>query len=97
MESEGDRQCRALKLRRRRQIEENRARTPTERFLALCSLLDAVEAMAPTDELSQQRSQRVLARRGREKEEWRAYFRRLAAAERRESSPGDGSLGADAQ
>ena len=29
-----------------RQIEINRARTPTERFLALCDLLDAARAMA---------------------------------------------------
>jgi hypothetical protein len=63
----------------RRQIAINRARTPTQRFLAMCDLLDAARAMAPTDEASRQRRLRAKAAREREKEKWRAEYRRLAA------------------
>ena len=72
-----------------RQIEINRARTPTERFLALCDLLDAARAMAPTDPAALERQARVKAARRREKELWRAEYRRLFAANRTDSSSGD--------
>ena len=72
----------------RRQIEQNLARTPTERFKALCDLLDFARAMAPDDPTAQKRRRRALDARQRERERFRAYYRRLAAAERAGDSTG---------
>ena len=72
----------------RRQIALNQARTPTERFLALCDLLDSVRAMAPRDPAACERRRRARAARERDREEWRAYCRRVLAAQRGESAPG---------
>jgi hypothetical protein len=71
-----------------RQIAINRARTPTERFLALCDLLDAAHSMAPTDQAARERRLRVKVARQREKELWRAEYRRLFAANRTNPQPG---------
>ena|SRR5437764_14569239 len=46
-------------------IEVNQARTPTERFEALCDLLDFARAAAPKDEASRQRRLRANAFRRR--------------------------------
>jgi hypothetical protein len=72
----------------RQQIAENAARTPTERMAALCELLDAARALAPDDEQARQRRLRALKARQREREQWRAEFRRLFAAERANASTG---------
>ena len=72
----------------REQIAANRARTPTERFLALCDLLDVVHAMAPRDPAAQERRRRALAAREREREQWRAEFRQFLAAQRADTPPG---------
>ena len=72
----------------RRQIEMNRARTPTERLLALCDLLEAVRAMEPKGTEALARRERLHAQRQRERERMREYFRRLAEAERANASTG---------
>lgn len=72
-----------------RQIEINRARTPTERFLALCDLLDAARAMALADPAARERQARIRAAREQEKELWRAEYRRLFAANRTDPASGD--------
>src|SRR4051812_30229523 len=59
------------------QIELNRKRTPEQRFLALCALLDSARAMAPTDQASRHRRLRVSAHRQIQREQWRAEYRRL--------------------
>jgi hypothetical protein len=64
------------------QIALNRSRTPTQRFEALCDLLDAARAMAPTDADARERRRKALAARQREREQWREQCRRLAAATR---------------
>ncbi|HET6246703.1 MAG TPA: hypothetical protein VFE47_03310 [Tepidisphaeraceae bacterium] len=71
-----------------RQIAVNRARTPTERFQALCDLLDAARAMAPSDPESRQRRLRVKAAREQEREQWRAEYRRLFAENRTDAESG---------
>jgi hypothetical protein len=63
------------------QIALNRARTPTQRFQAMCALLDALRAMAPKD-AAQERRRRALNARRREREELREQWRRWAVAER---------------
>ena len=63
-----------------RQIKINQARTPTQRFLALCELREAARAMMPTDPAAQERYRRAKAVREREREQWRAEYRRLFAA-----------------
>jgi hypothetical protein len=65
-----------------RQIEVNQARSPTERFLALCDLLDAVREMAPRDEAARERRLRALAVRQQERERWREQCRQFIAAQR---------------
>ncbi len=65
-----------------RQIELNRSRTPSERFEALCDLLDAVRAMAPDDPEARARRRRALLARQHEREQWRAEFRRHLARQR---------------
>ncbi len=72
----------------RQQIEVNLARTPTQRFLALCDMLDAVRAMAPRTAQAAGQRLRALAAREKEREEFRAQFRRWAAAERASSPAG---------
>jgi hypothetical protein len=71
----------------RRPIALNQARTPDQRFRALCDLLDAARAMAPTDEAARERRRRALAARQREREQWRAELRRFCAS--RGSKSGD--------
>jgi hypothetical protein len=66
------------------QIELNQARTPTERFLALCDLLDTAREIAPKGPEARERRLRALAVREREREQLRAEFRRLLAAQRAE-------------
>ena len=66
----------------RRQIEINRARTPTERFEAFLELMETAWAMAPMDDEAVERRRRVEERRGREREALREFCRRLAEAER---------------
>ena len=70
----------------RRQIEINQARTPTQRFQALCDLLDAVREMAPRDPASCERRRRALQAREREKEQFREQCRRWASAQRDDDS-----------
>jgi hypothetical protein len=70
-----------------RQIAINRARTPTERFEAVCDLLDAAREMAPTDPAARERRLRVKAARDREREQFRAEWRRLFAANRAQMYP----------
>lgn len=72
----------------REQIAVNRARTPTERFLRLCDLLDTVRAMAPDAPQARERRQRALVRREREREALRAYCRHLIATGRATASQG---------
>ena len=72
----------------RRQIELNRARTPTERFNALCDLLDAAHAMAPTGPEAEQRRRMMEDRRRIEREQRRATFRAILAAHRPSLPPG---------
>jgi hypothetical protein len=67
------------------QIALNRARTPTERLVAMCEMLDAVRAMAPRTPAAAARRLRVLAAREQEREQFRAQCRRWAAAERASS------------
>lgn len=70
------------------QIALNRARTPTQRFLAMCELLDAARAMAPADEAARERRRRAMMARQRDREEWHAQCRRFAAAQRRGDTTG---------
>jgi hypothetical protein len=72
----------------RQQIEINRARTPTQRFLAMCDLLDAARAMAPKDAEARQRRLRARAVRERDREQFRAELRRLIAAQRADDPQG---------
>lgn len=65
----------------RRQIAINQARTPTERMLALCDLLDTVRAMAPKGPEAQARRLRAAAARKRLREQSHAQWRRLLAAQ----------------
>jgi hypothetical protein len=51
-----------------RQITLNRARTPSQRFEALCDLLDTARAMAPADDQAILRRRRALAARERDRE-----------------------------
>jgi hypothetical protein len=64
------------------QLRINRARTPDQRLDALCSLLDAARAMASQDSEARERRRRALAARQRDREQFRAYYRRLIAAHR---------------
>ncbi|HWL92787.1 MAG TPA: hypothetical protein VNT79_04570 [Phycisphaerae bacterium] len=62
------------------QIRVNQARTPTERFLALCDLLDAARAMAPRGPEARERRRRALLARQQDRENLREFCRRLVAA-----------------
>lgn len=72
----------------REQIALNRARTPTERFRALCDLLDAARAMAPRGPEARERRLRALAARQLERERWRARLRQLAASQQSDADAG---------
>jgi hypothetical protein len=72
----------------RRQIAINQARTPTQRFDALCELLDAARAMAPRDAAARERRLRALAVRQREREAWRERLRQIVAAQRADPPTG---------
>jgi len=73
---------------RREQLAINAARTPTERFLALCDLLEAARAMAPNTPEARQRRLRLKAARQREREQFRVHCRRLLAAQPADASSG---------
>lgn len=70
------------------QIALNRSRTPTERLLALCDLLDTARAMAPLDPAAQARRLRVIADRQRDREQLRARLRQFLAARRVDAATG---------
>jgi hypothetical protein len=72
----------------RRQIALNRARTPTQRFEALCDLLDAARAMAPQGDEARERRRRALKARDDDRERWRAQCRRFLAAQRPDAAAG---------
>ena len=71
-----------------RQIALNRARTPTQRFEALCDLLDTARAMAPRDPQAVERRRLALAARRRDQEQWRERCRRLLATQRADAPAG---------
>ena len=64
------------------QIAINQARTPSQRFSALCELLDAAGAMAPGGLEAEERRRRAAAARQLEREQWRVQCRRFLAAQR---------------
>ena len=64
------------------QIAINLARTPSERFMALCELLDAARAMAPSGPEAQERRRLANEARQIDREQWRVQCRRFLAAER---------------
>lgn len=70
------------------QIALNRARTPTERMLALCDLLDAARALAPRGAEARARRRRSQALRQQQREQLRAEFRRLLATRRSDAASG---------
>lgn len=72
----------------REQIAINQRRTPTERFQALCDLLDAARGMAPQDPESIERRRRVNTARQRDREQSRAHIRQFIAAQRARASKG---------
>ncbi|HUB26553.1 MAG TPA: hypothetical protein VL992_14100 [Tepidisphaeraceae bacterium] len=70
------------------QIAINQSRTPSQRFEALCELLDAARAMAPTGPEAEERRRRAEAVRQRNREQWRAQLRKFIAAQRTDASEG---------
>jgi len=72
----------------REQIAINRARTPTQRLLAMCDMLDAIRAMAPRTPQAAQQRLRALAAREQQREQFRDQCRRWAAAQRASSPAG---------
>ena len=66
----------------RRQIALNQARSPTERMLALCELLDVARAMAPDNPEARARRLRAQVARKHDREQWHAECKRLLAAQR---------------
>ena len=70
------------------QIELNRARTPTQRFEALCDLLESLRAMAPRDLDAIQRRKRISEMRERDREKSHAEWRRLYATQRTDTADG---------
>jgi hypothetical protein len=65
----------------RRQIAVNRARSASGRIIALCELLDAARAMAPSEPSARERRLRAQVTRKLDREKWRAECRRLLAAQ----------------
>jgi hypothetical protein len=78
----------AFERSRRLQIEINRQRTPTQRFEALCALLDVAIEMAPKGEVAAERRRRALAARQQERERWREQHRRFLSAHRDDAATG---------
>jgi len=72
----------------RLQIKINQERTPTQRFQALCDLLDAARAMAPLDAAACERRMRSRIAREHEREQWREQCAKWAAAQRRNAEAG---------
>jgi hypothetical protein len=72
----------------REQIAQNQLRTPSQRFDALCDLLEVARAMAPDDPEARARRRRALAARQHDREHWREQFRRLLASQRTNASTG---------
>lgn len=64
------------------QIALNQSRTPSERFEALCELLDFARAIAPTGPEAQERRRRAQAARELDREQWRARCRQFLASQR---------------
>jgi hypothetical protein len=64
------------------QIAINQARTPSQRFVALCELLDSARAMAPKGPEAQEQRRRAAAARELERERWREQCRQIIAAQR---------------
>jgi hypothetical protein len=72
----------------RRQIALSRARSGSQRLVALCELLDAARAMAPGGPDARERRLEAQLTRERDREQWRAECRRLIATQR-SNAPGD--------
>ena len=72
----------------RQQIALNRARTPTQRFEALCDLLDVAREMAPQDAAARERRLRALESRARDREKWRVLCRQFHTGQRTKVTPG---------
>jgi len=70
----------------RGQIAANLARTPSDRFMSLCELLDLAREMAPRDPISQERRSRALRARSLQQEQRHADFRRFIATQRANAS-----------
>jgi hypothetical protein len=70
------------------QIAINQARTPSERFVALCELLDEVRAMAPRGPEADEQRRRANTVRELEREQGRERIRKLIAAKRTEAGHG---------
>ena len=70
------------------QIAANRERTPTQRFEALCELLDVAAEMAPKDPAAAERRRRALAAHRKQRELWREQHRRFLAAHRDDAAGG---------
>ena len=71
----------------REQIAQNQSRTPSQRFNALCDLLEVARAMAPDDAEARAR-RRALAARQLDRERWHEQCRRLLATQRADASTG---------
>jgi hypothetical protein len=59
------------------QISINQARTPSQRLIALCELLDEARAMAPNGPEAQERRRRAAVARQHEREQWRVRCRQF--------------------
>jgi len=64
------------------QIALNQSRTPSQRFEALCELLDFARAIAPTGPEAEQRQRQVQAARQLDREQLRARCRQFLASQR---------------
>jgi hypothetical protein len=71
-----------------RQIAINQARTPSERFVALCELLDAARAMAPRGPEAEECRRRANKAREIEREQWRERLRKFIASQRTDAGDG---------
>lgn len=65
-----------------KQIAINQLRTPSQRFVALCELLDAARAMAPLTPDAVERRRIAESARQQDRELWRERCRQFIAAER---------------
>jgi hypothetical protein len=73
---------RAFERARMLQITANRERTPTQRFKALCELLDLAAEMAANDPAGAERRRRAFDAHQKKRELWREQHRRFLAAHR---------------